>query len=95
MMKQTFNYNPSQKANNKGGNLNQVGRDYINTKNMSFVTSFFIIGVLALGGLAWSILIGWNPSSNPTLKPEKSSSTSVVEPNSKSFSNPISIMETN
>ena len=58
MKEQIFNQSPSQKANNKGGNVTQVGRDYTNTTSVNFFMSFFIIGVLALGGLAWAINMG-------------------------------------
>ena len=80
MNEQTSNHSPSQKASNQRGNVTQVGRDYTNTTNLSFVASFFIIGVLALGGLAWALNVGLNQNpSNPILKPQQSSSTSVVE----------------
>ena len=58
MKEQTFNQSPSQKASNQGGNVTQVGRDYTNTTSTNFFMSFFIIGVLALGGLAWAINVG-------------------------------------
>ena len=93
MNEQKFNHSPSQKASNQRGNVTQVGRDYTNTTSVNFLISFFIIGILALGGLAGAILIGLNPSSNPTSKQEKSSSTLIIEPNFKSFSQTISTME--
>lgn len=48
-----------------GRNTTQVGRDYTSTTNFNFV--FLIIGVLALGGLAWGLYIGptYNPGVNP------------------------------
>ena len=84
MNEQISNHSPYQKANNQGGNLTQAGRDYINTNttNMNFLISFFIIGVLAMGGLAWAIYAGLNQNSSNT-----QSELQKASPNSlKSFS---------
>ncbi len=49
-----------------GKNLTQVGRDYTSTMNFNF--TFFLIGILALGGIAWGLYVGVieKPQVNPT-----------------------------
>jgi hypothetical protein len=39
-----------------GKNITMVGRDYKKTTNFNFV--FFVVGLTALGGLAWGIYTG-------------------------------------
>lgn len=50
-----------QTAKNVGKNAVQVGRDYAQTTsiNLNLLISVFFISVLALGGLAWAINVGW------------------------------------
>ncbi|MEM9485214.1 MAG: hypothetical protein AAGA83_16175 [Cyanobacteria bacterium P01_F01_bin.116] len=50
-----------QNANNIGKNALQVGGDYTQTTsiNLNLLISVFFISVLALGGLAWAINVGW------------------------------------
>lgn len=58
-----------------GRNATVVGRDYTRTTNISFWISFFLIGVLALGGLAWALNFiqgGANQGGNPTQAPQSS-----------------------
>jgi hypothetical protein len=38
-----------------GRDATQVGRDFVNTKTTNFNFVFFVIGILALGGLAWGL----------------------------------------
>lgn len=55
----------SQKAK-AGRDATIVGRDYTRTTNISFWISFFLIGVVALGGLAWALNFGLiRDSGNP------------------------------
>ncbi|MDZ8069653.1 MAG: hypothetical protein RMY64_29275 [Nostoc sp. DedQUE08] len=63
----------TQTANNAGGNVTQVGRDYQNT-NYIFI-SFLLFGVLALGGLAWASTLGINNNGqNPQTDQQQQSS---------------------
>ena len=50
-----------QTANNVGKNALQVGGDYTQTTsiNLNLLISVFFISVLAMGGLAWAINVGW------------------------------------
>ena len=50
-----------QTAKNVGKNALQVGGDYAQTTsiNLNLLISIFFISVLALGGLAWAINVGW------------------------------------
>ena len=77
MNKQTSNQTPSFNANNQGGNITQAGRDYTSTTNMNFLISFFIIGVLALGGLTWAINFGLKNIQSQ----QESTSTSILKTN--------------
>lgn len=67
---------PTHQTAKSGRNTTQVGRDYTNTKTTNFNFVFLIVGVLALGGLAWGLYIGQtnNPEVNPI--PTHSSQTS-------------------
>lgn len=58
--------NKSQEAQ-AGGNVQQVLGNYTNTTNISLWISFLLIGVLALGGLAWALNIAkiFEGSGNP------------------------------
>lgn len=62
----------SQKAAS-GGRIQQIGGNYTNTTNISFWISFLLMGVLALGGLAWALNIaGWmGNSGNPQQVPKE------------------------
>ncbi|MGK7893423.1 MAG: hypothetical protein AB4372_07315 [Xenococcus sp. (in: cyanobacteria)] len=89
MKEPIFNQSPSQKASNQEGNLTQVGRDYTNTTN----TNFFIIGVLAMGGLALAFYFGWIESPNNN---QKSNGLSLLQNQTianKSLSYLVSIKE--
>ena len=77
MKEQTSNQSLSQKASNQGGNLTQAGRDYKNTTSVNLFMSFFIIGVLALGGLAWALNVGLIGGS------ENNQESNNLPPNSK------------
>jgi hypothetical protein len=59
-----------QKAKNVGGNAIQVGGNYTQTStvNLNLYISIFLISILALGGLAWSLKVGpiQNDNSNTT-----------------------------
>lgn len=59
-------YKVSQTAK-AGGSVNQTGGNYTNTTNISLWISFLLIGVLALGGLAWALNIAkiFEGSGNP------------------------------
>jgi hypothetical protein len=57
-----------------------VGRDSIHTTNINLWVSFFLIGVVALGGLAWAINVGLiGKSGNPNQAPQPSA-TSIEKP---------------
>lgn len=49
------NQRPNQSATG-GRDVNQVGGNFSNTTNFNFV--FFLVGILALGGLAWGLYVG-------------------------------------
>lgn len=59
MSQQPLPENTSQSANNASGNVTQVGGNYSNTMNVNLFISLFFISILALGGLAWMLNIGF------------------------------------
>jgi hypothetical protein len=69
------NEGQSQKAGRDGI---QVGRDYTSTTNVSIWISFFVISILALGGLAWALNAGLinNPQNTQESQPNPSLTTS-------------------
>lgn len=71
-MKQQPNHDRvHQNAKNSNGNITQVGRDYKNTSNIFIPV--FLIGILALGGLAWALTVGVNNhGQNPQSGQQKS-----------------------
>jgi hypothetical protein len=65
----------SQKAK-VGRDATIVGRDYTHTTNISLWVSFFLIGVVALGGLAWAFNVGLiRNSGNPQVPQPNVTST--------------------
>ncbi|MBW4420956.1 MAG: hypothetical protein KME13_17250 [Myxacorys californica WJT36-NPBG1] len=57
-----------------GRDFTPVGRDYIRSTTVTFWFSFFIIGVLALGGLAWAfnagLITNLGNSQSPQMSPK-------------------------
>jgi hypothetical protein len=68
MSDQTPVKEPTQVAT-AGKNSIQVGRDYTSTMNFNF--TIFLIGILAMGGIAWGLYVGVveKPSVNQTQPP--------------------------
>ena len=59
----------------------QVSGNYNNeqTLSLNLMISVFFISVVALGGIAWALNVGWNPVGNPTQDTPFPSSTEVQE----------------
>jgi hypothetical protein len=55
----------SKQSVHAGRDAIQVGRDYTSTKTNNYFFTFFIIWILAFGGLAWGLYTG--VIQNPTL----------------------------
>ena len=67
------NEKPTQFASG-GRDVNQIGGNSSNTTNFNFV--FFLIGILALGGLAWGLNVGSVGSSKVEQSPAPAPSAS-------------------
>ncbi|NEP12104.1 MAG: hypothetical protein F6K14_18230 [Symploca sp. SIO2C1] len=74
------NKKPIQKAKG-GGNVIQVGGDYTNTSNVKFLIPFFLIGVVALGGIAWTLGVGriTNPINTQSGQEQPTPNTSPIK----------------
>lgn len=56
----------------------QVGRDYTNTNTNNYFFTFFLIGILAFGGLTWGLYSGM--IKNPVINSETSQSQASPTP---------------
>jgi preprotein translocase subunit SecF len=83
------NRSPNNKRLQKGEagrDLVQVGENYTNTTThtsnttLNLWVSFFLIGVLALGGLAWALNVGLIKGSGNPQQTDQPSSTPAAKP---------------
>lgn len=67
-----------------GGNATQVGGNWIQTqtKTTNFNFVFWIVGIVALGGLAWGVYMG--KVNQPRMEQPQISPSNLVEPRAHS-----------